>query len=83
MYSVPATSCMQQVRERPPRVGTQRLSDGGPAQSRLSHLKDKLKTGYKDQKVKIVGAKGNSKWDIIYPFGVEGKRAKVWEIINF
>lgn len=55
----------------------------GPAQSRLFHLKDKLKTGYKDQKVKIVGAKGNSKWDIIYPFGVEGKRAKVWEIINF
>ena len=53
----------------------------GPAppgpQSRIFHLDKKLKkfAGYKDQKVKIVGAKGNSKWDVIYPYGVEGKQA--------
>lgn len=61
----------------------------GPAppgpQSRVFHLKDKLKkyTGYKDHKVKIVGAKGNSKWDVIYPYGVEGKRALVREMITY
>ena len=51
----------------------------GPAppgpQSRIFHLDDKLKkyAGYKEHKVKIVGAKGNSKWDVIYPYGVEGE----------
>ena len=61
----------------------------GPAppgpQSRIFHLDDKLKkyAGYKDHKVKIVGAKGNSKWDVIYPYGVEGKRALVREMITY
>ena len=61
----------------------------GPAppgpQSRIFHLDDKLKkyAGYKEHKVKIVGAKGNSKWDVIYPYGVEGECARRNTVTDF
>jgi hypothetical protein len=47
------------------------------AQRRKFKKKKKKKLPFKfagqdDTKLSIVGAKGNTKWDVIYPYGVEG-----------